>query len=250
MPDGMHNVDPQLGKLVRQYHDCDVRSEAINDERAQIRTNVEKLGVPSKAFVQAVAQAKKMTPGERMDHQAGIERTLAAVAGEEAEIFGQADIDARDKRAAKRADKRAKANETPEEQERRLAADTARSDPNRGGASGKVDGKGKAKDAKPKPVEPAVTGRRGRKSNPDNVVSIKDHAKASDAALKDSIAAVNSGQLSNADLPNPPGEQEAGGQVLDEMLDRVKSGDNDKPVSQSEQSRRILEETGLDKPLH
>lgn len=143
MPDGIPNIDPQLAKLVRQYHDCDVRSDRINEERSQIRENVEKLGIPSKSFVQAVAQAKKMTPGERMDHQAGIERTLAAVAGEEADIFGAAEMEARDKRAKKRADKAA-GKPTPKAKADAKSDANPKSDPKRGGA-----GKGKGKAAEP-----------------------------------------------------------------------------------------------------
>jgi hypothetical protein len=81
------------------------------------------------------------TPGERQDYQNSMNRVLGALDGKEVDLFGQADIDARNKRAEKRAAKEAGQTTKPAK-----AADKSdknpKSDPKSGGAGKK--GKDKA----------------------------------------------------------------------------------------------------------
>ena len=52
------------------------RSAEENEERANIRANVDKLGIDPRGFQVAVRLTKTMTPGERRDYQNGINATL------------------------------------------------------------------------------------------------------------------------------------------------------------------------------
>lgn len=199
MPDGISNINPQLMKLAQQYHDCNVRSGLINDERTQIRENVGKLQEDPKAFQVAVRMSKEMTTGERSDFTGSLERILGALDGHEADLFGASEIAARDKRAAKRAAKAA-AEADPGD---KTAPDSPRGDPAKGGAGG-VDGKKPAKDAKPKAVEPAVAKRRGRPPK----LKVGELVQAQDKPAADVQAQ----------------EQQEGGALLDGALAATKDG--------------------------
>lgn len=211
MPDGISNINPQLMKLAQQYHDCNVRSGLINDERTQIRENVGKLQEDPKAFQVAVRMSKEMTTGERSDFTGSLERILGALDGHEADLFGASEIAARDKRAAKRA---AKAAQTADPGDK-TAPDSPRGDPAKGGAGG-VDGKKPAKDAKPKAVEPAVTkrklGRPKKVSDPtppvDGEFRVGELVQAQDKPAADVQAQ----------------EQQEGGALLDGALAATKDG--------------------------
>lgn len=80
-------IDASLMKLAEQHASCDRRSAEINDERAQIRANAEKLGIPSLAFQHSVAQVKKMSDGERRDYTIGVARMLRAIGDQQATLF-------------------------------------------------------------------------------------------------------------------------------------------------------------------
>ncbi len=220
MPDGITNVDTTVLKLAEQYQSCNVRSRALNDERKVIRENVDKLGITPAAFTMALAMTRDMTTGERADFTGSMNRVLSALDGREADLFGADEVAKRDKRAAKKA-------ETAAEQERRLSApDTnPRSDPNKGGA-GKADGKGKAKDAKPK-----------KPANAHSKRTIAEAAAESDRALKDSIAAA---------------EQKDGEALLDTAGkgEPVDSGENGTRKSQSQIAAEKLEAAKLGGPLN
>lgn len=235
MPDGITNVDTTVLKLAEQYQSCNVRSRALNDERKQIRENVDKLGITPGAFTMALAMTRDMTTGERADFTGSMNRVLSALDGREADLFGEEEMRKRDERAQKRHDKA----ETAAEQERRLSApDTnPRSDPTKGGAGG-AKGKGKAKDAAPK--KPANAHSKRTKGG-DNVVDLHGAVKQSDQAIKDSLAAVSAKeQADGAALLATAGK---GGEPVD-------SGENGKPKAQSVIAAEKLAAAKLDGPLN
>lgn len=143
----LDNTDVKLNKsilsLVEQYATCDARSAELNDERATIRENVEKLGIPSVAFQRFVADQKKMSPGEFRDMQAGYQRLQEAAEAEGVDIQGQFWPDLK-KAAEKRAERKAAA-EAEANKGKAGAPDpdkNPRSDPAKGGAKPRVGKKG------------------------------------------------------------------------------------------------------------
>ena len=143
----LDNTDVKMNKsilsLVEQYATCDARSAELNDERATIRENVEKLGIPSVAFQRFVADQKKMSPGEFRDMQAGYQRMQEAAEAEGVDIQGQFWPDLK-----KAADKRAERKAAAEAEAKKGSAGAPdpdknpRSDPNKGGAKPRTGKKG------------------------------------------------------------------------------------------------------------
>lgn len=82
-------IDATINKLADQYAGCDRRSDEINEERATIRKNVDKLGIPPKAFTNAVAQVKQMTTAQRSDYESGFDRVMSVISGRQSELFPQ-----------------------------------------------------------------------------------------------------------------------------------------------------------------
>jgi hypothetical protein len=125
-------IDSTISKLADQYASCDRRSAEINDERATIRANVDKLGIDPKGFVHAVAQVKQMSNGERRDYQASVSRVLSVIGDRQGELYPEyaERIRKREERAAEAA---AKAGRTQEELDAETNANP-RSDPAAGGA--------------------------------------------------------------------------------------------------------------------
>jgi hypothetical protein len=121
-------IDNTIMKLAEDYASCDRRSAEINDERATIRENAEKLGIPSKAFQHAVGMVKHMSKGERRDYEEGVARVLRAVGDRQADLFPEAA-----ERIRKREEKAATKPRTPAEIDAANEANP-RSDPNKGGA--------------------------------------------------------------------------------------------------------------------
>lgn len=129
-PDPDRQIDSTLIKLAEQYASCDRRSADINEERQTIRSNSEKLGIPSKAFQHAVGMVKHMTDGERRDYQVGVNRVLKAISDRQNDLFP---VEA--ERNRKREDKRAAENQPKTREEVDANADAnPRSDPASGGA--------------------------------------------------------------------------------------------------------------------
>lgn len=204
MPDGISNVDSTILKLANDYQRTLEKSRELNEERATIRENVEKLGIDPLAFQAGLRMARDMTNGERSDYTSSLNRVLGVLDGKEADLFGADEVAKRNKRAEKRAEKEAKAGTAREAQDDKSDANP-RSNPKAGGA-----GKGK---------------------------TIKDAAKESDDALKESIAAA---------------EQKEGGEILDDAIDSVKAqaGQEDAPsnvtpLAQSAQAKKRRAEAGL-----
>lgn len=132
-------MNKTLMKLVEEYANCDHKSAELNEQRANIRENIEKLGIPPKAFMRFVADQKQMSPGEFRDMQAGYERMQEAAEAEGIDVQGQFWPDlkkAADKRAERRAAKSMGKAGAPNPDE------NPRSDPNRGGAKPDTKGKG------------------------------------------------------------------------------------------------------------
>lgn len=177
-------IDDTILKLAEQYVGLENRARQLNKDKAAIREQADKIGVPSLAWQIGVRMVKMMDTGERADFQRGFRR-VTTVLSKAAETLFPEDIERQKKRKARKAEAAAKAaaaagKETPEQQVRRVNADTnPRSDPKRGGAG------------KKKPS------------------TIAEAAAASDAALKESIA--------NA-------EQEDGAKILDTAIDSMKDG--------------------------
>lgn len=138
-------VNKQLMKLVEQYASCDRKSAELTEERATIRENADKLGIPSKAFQEFVAKSKKFSPGELRDHNAGLARLEEAAAAEGVDVQGQFWPD--NKKAAEKREKR-KADAAEEANKGKAGAPdpdkNPRSDPNKGGAKPRTGKKGEA----------------------------------------------------------------------------------------------------------
>lgn len=205
-------MNKEIVKLATQYAGCDRRSAEINEERATIRENAEKLGIPSKSFQDEVARLKKMTLGERQDYDNGIARMREAFAAEGSEAEMRAElypeiVEAEKRRAQREADRKAKkaAEQGRPAEELDAKTDTdPRSDPEAGGAEPKA-GKGKKANGGPSPTPAEV---------------LRESSIESDQALKDSIAAVEAR------------EQQEGAEVLKDGL----------PMSQSAQAAAKREE--------
>jgi hypothetical protein len=139
------HLDKQLLKLAEQYASCDRRSAEINEERKTIRDNAEKIGVPSKSFVHAVAMTKQMSEGERRDYQVGVNRVLKAISERQNDLFP---VEA--EKIRKREQAAADAQTTPGPD-----ADTnPRSDPNSGGAKPQTESSVENSGEKPWPDDP------------------------------------------------------------------------------------------------
>lgn len=104
-----HNsaTDEQLKEHVANYIQCDQKSQELSDTRAEIREKVEELGIPSKAFQDAVSRAKK-DRRKKEGYDEGL-ATMTRVLGDmdQDDLFSY--MDKREEEKAKaRADKKAK----------------------------------------------------------------------------------------------------------------------------------------------
>lgn len=142
MPHPQNSDDPELQidstiiKLAEDYASCDRRSAEINDERATIRANAEKLGIPSKAFQHAVGMVKHMSDGERRDYQVGVNRVLKAISDRQNDLFPVEAEKIRKRQERKASDE---ASKPRSEAELNAQTDTnERSDPDAGGAKPKT----------------------------------------------------------------------------------------------------------------
>jgi hypothetical protein len=210
-------------------------SQVQNDKRAESRKKIKEAGMNTTAYGMGVRVAKMMlNQGEREDFIRDFLITVEVLTKSQVELFPHLAIiaDKRRAKAAARAAREAAKNgtETPEQQQRRLAADAnPRSDPNRGGAKPKVPGKKKAAADRAeetsdqnKKLEEAAAAAPG--ATPGQVMSAG--AAESDKALAESIAAA---------------EQKAGGDILDTAIDNMK------PKAQSAKSAEILDKTGVNR---
>lgn len=196
-PHSNEDADAQLDakalKMVEEYVASLNRSKNENGIRGGIRENIVKLGIHSLAFQHELTAQKMMDKADRVDYMAGRRRMGRILADKQHVLFPE-EVDRINKRKARAKEKAAKAaaaagKETPEQQERRIAADSnPRSDPKRGGA-----GK-KAKPVKQSAADRAeATAERNKRlaevKDASPGATIAAAAKASDAALAESIAA-------------------------------------------------------------
>jgi len=210
MPDGHNNVDSTILKLAEEYQATVVKSRELNERRAEIRSNVEKIGIDPVAFQAGLRMARDMTTGERSDYTGSLNRVLGVLDGKEADLFGADDIAKRDKRAAKRAERELKKGTAREAQDDKSDANP-KSDPKRGGA-----GRGKKTEETSTETAPPTT--------------LAQASKQSDAAVAESLKEVQAR------------EQQEGGAVLDTVgtasVDKVVDGGGETgaPISQSQKA--------------
>lgn len=259
MPDGISNVNPQILKLAEQYQACNVRSRALNEERKQIRENVDKLGITPNAFTVALAMTRDMTAGERADYTASLTSVLGALDGKENDLFGAEEMrkrDERKKKAEERANKAAGGGTTSGD-------DNPKSDPKKGGAGG-ANGRGKAKDGSGKQQ---ARGRGRGTTGGDNVVPLNAGGQQ---APSGEPPAPTQPPVGDPPAGEPPaGEEDEGGPREGESTDdyikrhaaelnakreqregaqvlgRVNNGENGTPKSQSQLSAEALERAKL-----
>lgn len=204
--DARMQVDNTILKLAGQQAASLRRSKAETDERAVIASNVKKLGVPPKAWRQAVTMMRIMDPTERKEHQRGLKRVMSVLGEHMADLFPE-DVEKQQARASRKKEREAKAaaaagKETPEQQERRLAADSnPRSDPKSGGAG--------KRPRKPKAVKEQIT--------------IHDTVAAGDALISSTAA-----QLNAAD------EQAEGDSILSDHIAEMDKLANEHTVPETE----------------
>lgn len=210
----LDNTDVKMNKsilsLVEQYATCDARSAELNDERATIRENVEKLGIPSVAFQRFVADQKKMSPGEFRDMQVGYQRLQEAAEAEGIDIQGQFWPDLK-----KAADKRAERKAAAEAEAKKGSAGAPdpdknpRSDPAKGGAKPRVGKKGET-------ATGAVVGLDGK---PLPAAEAEVEQQEGEAALNGLTPETQAAQ--NAAL-NPDGKPKSQSQIAAEKMEAAK----------------------------
>lgn len=183
-------IDSTINKLADQYASCDRRSAEINDERATIRANVEKLGILPKAFVAAMSQVKQMSQGERTDYAISHARVIGAIGERQDELFPV---------EAERARKRAE-NAKPTGKEGAPDPDT-----NQKSAPKKSSSKVVPINGKPKPSPTAFT---GMTSTPTPEENAKEQAEGAailaQAPTNASVAGGAPGGLDEEQPPAPP----------------------------------------------
>lgn len=241
MPDGINNVDTTIVKLATEYQATLVKSSELNDQRANIRENVEKLGISAEAFQVGLRMAKGMTKGERADYSDSLTRVLSAIDGKEADLFGADEIAARDKRADKRERKKQEAG-TPREKQDAKSDKNKRSNPDTGGA-GKGKGKAANANAAPPPSEQRPPLQPDGTPWPDDApIMITDQVTGATRPETGDELIARVAKEKNAER-----EQREGGQILANagkgLVDN--GGENPKPKSQTELSKEKLAAAGL-----
>lgn len=237
LPPGTNeDADQQLDKkalgMVKEYVASLTRSSNENTIRADIRGNIVKLGINGLSFQHELVAQKMMDAEDRRSYMAGRKR-MAKIFAQEDGLFATEQAAVKE-RKAKRREREAKAaaaagQESPEAQERRLAAD---SNPR----------------SKPKSTSAVPPKKPGRKpkvvagSAADRAVETSER-KQREQAAKDASTGAAPGSGVDA-------EQTEGANVLDGMLASTKARSADetgKPISQSAQAAAVREQLGLDK---
>lgn len=126
-PDDMI-LDEKVVKMGGELAAIFAKRKNLNTEAANIYANAEKLGIPSAALQVAVKMVRVMDKDDRKAYQYGVRRALKALEPAAADLFAE-DVERVSKRKAKAAEKAARdaakaGKETPEQQERRIAADS------------------------------------------------------------------------------------------------------------------------------
>lgn len=177
-------IDSVILKLAEQYASLERRAKELNEEKKEIRENVDRLGIPSLAWQIGVKTVKLFSKGEREDFNRGLRRVVSVIGERQRELFPD-DMERIEKRQA--AAKAAKAKLTGKEGAPNPDTNP-RSNPKSGGAGKKKPNGG---------VSPSQ--------------AVAAGAQASDAALAEQIA------------KRDAAEQEAGGTYLDGSIERMKA---------------------------
>ncbi len=211
-------LDEKVVKMGEELAAIFTKRKNLNLEAKNIYTNADKLGIPPAALQAGVRMVRMMDKSDRVKYQAGVRRTVRALEPVVADLYPE-DVDRikkRQERAKIRAEKEAKAagKESPEAQERRLAADlNPRSKP-------------KASSAKPP---------KASKVKPKLTIVGQTGVTTEESEL--TPAQVTAAQ-----------ELIDGGQILDGALAGIPKLDADgKPLSQTAQAAAVREQLGLDK---
>lgn len=183
-------LDSTIMKLVEQYASCDRRSAEINDERATIRSNAEKLGFTSAEFQDGVARVKKMSKTERDIHERNVARIVRIAETKQAE-FWPGHTERQEKRAQRRAEEEANKPRTQAELDAETNANR-RSDPGAGGAAREP----LQPDGTPWPDDAEVAAR----EQAEGEQALKDAAPKTAAAAKVSQSAKAKAKLAAAGL--------------------------------------------------
>lgn len=227
-------LDAKAIKLVREYVGSLNRSKNENTIRGGIRETIVKLGINSLSFQHELTAQKMMTPEDRRDYMAG-RRRMGRILATEPGMFAE-EQELIKKRKAKAKEKAAKAaaaagKETPEAQERRIAADSnPRSDPKNGGA-GKKRGRPPKKPAGSAADRAIETSGRNQRLAEVQTSSAGAEPQETGDQLIARVAAEKNAEL----------EQREGTTILDGAIDRM----TEKPLSQSAQVAAINEKLGL-----
>lgn len=212
-------LDEKVVKMGEELASIFRKRKALNLEAKNIYTNADKLGIPPRAVQDAVGMVRIMDRDDRKAYQSGVRRVLKALEPAAAELFSE-DVQRIAKRKAKDAARAAKAKESATAQEQRVAADSPRSDPKRGGAGG-AKGRGKAKDKPAKGSHLSIVSQTGVTT--EDVPLVEESGDELIARVaREKMAAL---------------EQREGGQILDTAMDGIKS--------QSEKSADALAKAGL-----
>jgi hypothetical protein len=200
-------INSTILKLAEDYAASEARSANENEIRANIRSNVEKLGIPSKAWQVGVSMAKHMTVGERRDHEVGLKRVLS-VLDEVAPTLWPEDV----ARAKKREERKAAEAAGQPRSEGELDAKTdsdKRSDPAAGGAKPQTESAPAAEEKKPETLKDAVA--KGDAVIAANVADLN----GGKPQLK--VVGTEPGQMASAPgttpPPPPPADEQAEGEA-------------------------------------
>lgn len=229
----LSNRESTLFDLAKQYRASQVRSANENDIRGDIRETVEKLGLDGKSFQDSIRMELELTEGGRMDYVNGLNEMSGILKGRTVDLLGEDEARRKEERIKRREEREAKAKAGANPP----APDSPRGDPAKGGAGG-VDGKKKAKDAKPKAVEPKVTGR--KPGRPRKTVPVGQEGQPGDLKVGELVQAQD--KPADAAAANAAQEQVEGGAIVDGALERI-NGASGNPVKEGDAMiRRISEQ--------
>lgn len=246
-PDEINDADRQIAQVIwnegQAYAENNKISKKQNKARAESRERIKQTGIRPDAYALAVKHIKDLSTREQIEFLDDYKLVMKTMGSRQAELFPEESL----KIAKREADRKRR-----EEEDKKKAAEAAtlkgvdpdtnpRSDPTKGGA-----GKAKAK-------QPATT--------------LKEATAASDAAIKESLAAVEAEKKpglrvvgsepgvmkqpegvqaeSPPTAPNPPDEQAEGAAALAAGLPETTA-----KKSQSQIAAEIAEKAGTNGPLH
>lgn len=246
-PDEINDADRQIAQVIynegQDYAERNKASKIANKARAESRERIKQIGIRTDAYGLAIKHIKDLSPREQAEWLEHYTLTMKVMGKRQAELFPEEALKIAKREAdRKKREEAAKAKAAEDATLKGVDPDTnPRSDPAKGGA-----GKAKAK-------QPATT--------------LKEATAASDAAIKESLAAVEAEKKpglrvvgsepgvmkqpegvqaeSPPTAPNPPDEQAEGAAALAAGLPETTA-----KKSQSQIAAEIAEKAGTNGPLH